>query len=64
MAADAVLRRHPKRALVIVITHFRDEGCNELGQALKLLRASHLVLLASLRELVNRNHAVKRAGLL
>jgi uncharacterized protein (DUF58 family) len=49
-AAQALLSRYPKRALVIVITNFRDEDSTELAQALKLLRSKHLVLLASLRE--------------
>jgi uncharacterized protein (DUF58 family) len=49
-AAQALLRRYPKRALVIVITNFRDEDSSELAQALRLLRSRHLVLLASLRE--------------
>jgi uncharacterized protein (DUF58 family) len=51
-AAQALLRRYPKRALVIVITNFRDEDSSELAQALRLLRSRHLVLLASLRERV------------
>jgi uncharacterized protein (DUF58 family) len=51
-AAQDLLRRQPKRALVIVITNFRDEDASELGQALTLLRSRHLVLLASLRERV------------
>jgi uncharacterized protein (DUF58 family) len=51
-AAKSLLVRYPKRALVIVITNFRDEDSTELGQALKLLRSRHLVLLASLRERV------------
>jgi uncharacterized protein (DUF58 family) len=49
-AAQRVLRHYPKRALVIVITNFRDEDSSELGHALRLLRSRHLVLLASLRE--------------
>jgi uncharacterized protein (DUF58 family) len=49
-AAQDVLRAYPKRALVIVVTNFRDEDSTELGQALRLLRSRHLVLLASLRE--------------
>ena len=49
-AAQDLLRRHRKRALVIVITNFRDEGVSELGHALRLLGSRHLVLLASLRE--------------
>ncbi|HUQ51207.1 MAG TPA: DUF58 domain-containing protein, partial [Gammaproteobacteria bacterium] len=49
-AAKDLLRRQNKRALVIVITNFRDEDGSELGLALKLLRQRHLVLLASVRE--------------
>jgi uncharacterized protein (DUF58 family) len=49
-AAQDLLRRQGKRALVIVITNFRDEDGSELGLALKLLRQRHLVLLASVRE--------------
>jgi uncharacterized protein (DUF58 family) len=49
-AAQDLLRRQHKRALVIVVTNFRDEDSNELGQALRLLRSRHLVLTASLRE--------------
>jgi uncharacterized protein (DUF58 family) len=49
-AAQGVLRNYPKRALVIVVTNFRDEDSTELGHALRLLRSRHLVLLASLRE--------------
>ena len=49
-AAQDLLRRQRKRALVIVITNFRDEDSAELQQALRLLRSRHLVLLASLRE--------------
>jgi len=51
-AAQDLLRRHSKRALVVVITNFRDEDSTELGHALRLLRSRHLVLLASLRERV------------
>ena len=49
-AAQDLLRRQRRRALVIVITNFRDEDSTELRQALRLLRSRHLVLLASLRE--------------
>ena len=49
-AAQDLLRRQRKRALVVVITNFRDEDSTELGHALRLLRSRHLVLLASLRE--------------
>lgn len=49
-AAQRLLRRQPRRALVVVITNFRDEDSSELSHALRLLRSKHLVLLASLRE--------------
>jgi uncharacterized protein (DUF58 family) len=49
-AAQTLLKRQRKRALVIVITNFRDEDSSELGQALTLLRTKHLVMTASLRE--------------
>jgi uncharacterized protein (DUF58 family) len=50
IAAQDLLRRQRKRALVIVVTNFRDEDSTELGHALRLLRSRHLVLVASLRE--------------
>ena len=49
-AASALMSRHGKRALVVVVTNFRDEDSSELAHALELLRTRHLVLLASLRE--------------
>jgi uncharacterized protein (DUF58 family) len=51
-AAQELMRRQGKRALVVVITNFRDEDSTELSQALRLLRSRHLVMLASLRERV------------
>ncbi|HEY7172582.1 MAG TPA: DUF58 domain-containing protein [Vicinamibacterales bacterium] len=49
-AAHTLLGRHRKRALVVLITNFRDEDSPELKQAINLLRSRHLVLVASLRE--------------
>ncbi len=57
LAAQDLLRAQHKRALVIVITNFRDEDAAELTPALKLLRTRHLVLVASLRERVLRELA-------
>lgn len=51
-AAQELMRRQRKRALVIIVTNFRGEVSTELGYALRLLRTRHLVLLASLREVV------------
>ena len=48
--AQELLRKQHKRALIIVITNFRDEDSTEMRHALRLLRQRHLVLLASLRE--------------
>lgn len=72
MAARDLMRVHAKRALIVVLTNFRDEDAPELDAALKLLRSRHLVLLASLRERVLREmteqplkesrHAVEVAG--
>lgn len=53
-AADRLLRRQHKRALVIIITNFRDEDSTELQHALRLLRSRHLVLLASVHEHIVR----------
>jgi uncharacterized protein (DUF58 family) len=51
-AATRLLRDHRKRALVVLVTNFRDEDSSELTFALRLLRSRHLVLVASLREQV------------
>jgi len=61
-AAQAVLRRQRKRALVIVITNFRDEDSVELSYALRVLRSRHLVLLASLRERIVRELIAQPLG--
>ncbi len=50
LAARDLMQVHRKRALIVVLTNFRDEDAAELGPALTLLRSRHLVLLASLRE--------------
>src|SRR6185437_518491 len=49
-AATRLLTSHRKRALVVLVTNFRDEDSSELTLALRLLRSRHLVLVASLRE--------------
>ncbi len=51
-AAQELLRVQRRRALVIVLTNFRDEDAAELRPAVQLLRRHHLVLVASLRERV------------
>jgi len=52
--ARRLMSVHRKRALVILLTNFRDEDAAELRPALRLLRTRHLVLLASLRERAHR----------
>jgi uncharacterized protein (DUF58 family) len=59
VAAQSLLAAHRKRALIIVLTNFRDEDTAELKPALKLLRRRHLVMVASLRERVLREVAEK-----
>lgn len=56
-AAQDLSRHFPRRALVILLTNFRDEDAPELQPALRLLRRRHLVLVASLRERVLRSLA-------
>jgi uncharacterized protein (DUF58 family) len=51
-AARDVMRHLRRRALVIVLTNLRDEDDDTLLPALRLLRARHLVVLASLREAI------------
>jgi len=57
LAARDLMQVQRKRALIVVLTNFRDEDTRELEPALKLLRSRHLVMLASLRERVLRELA-------
>ncbi|KPC53071.1 hypothetical protein WG78_11290 [Amantichitinum ursilacus] len=49
-AAQALMGRLRKRALVVIVTNLRDEDNETLLPALKLLRGQHRVMVASLRE--------------
>jgi uncharacterized protein (DUF58 family) len=49
-AARDLMLRLRRRSLVVVLTNFRDEDCEELEDALRLMRTRHLVMLASLKE--------------
>jgi len=53
-AAEHLLRKIPKRSLVVILTNLRDEDEDELGLAIKVLSAKNLVIVASLREHVLR----------
>lgn len=50
-AAEEVLRRVPKRALIVLVTNVRDEDDADLSRALAVIGERHRVTLASLREL-------------
>lgn len=56
-AAKSLMAVQQRRALVIIITDFRDDDLPDLEPALSLLRSKHLVLLASLRERVTEEVA-------
>lgn len=49
-AAQQLIKKLQKRALIIVVSNLRDEDHEELIPAMKLLQKRHLVLLASLQE--------------
>jgi uncharacterized protein (DUF58 family) len=49
-AANKLMLRQKKRALVILITNLRDEDNADLLPAIKMLQRKHLVLVASMRE--------------
>jgi uncharacterized protein (DUF58 family) len=49
-AAQTLMKRVPKRSLVVILTNLRDEDEDELDLAIKVLARKHLVVLASLRE--------------
>jgi uncharacterized protein (DUF58 family) len=49
-AAQSLLQRQPRRALVVIVTNSRDEDHPELLRAVQVLRRRHLVLAADLRE--------------
>ena len=49
-AANGLMARQKKRALVILLTNLRDQDNEDLIPAVRALRRRHLVLLASLQE--------------
>lgn len=49
-AAERLLARQKRRALVVVLTNLRGEDSSQIVPALRTLRSKHLVMLASLRE--------------
>ena len=51
-AAIELIKKLRKRSLIVLVTNLRDEDSDELMIALNLLKQRHLVLLASLREMI------------
>jgi uncharacterized protein (DUF58 family) len=51
-AATRLMKDSPKRSMVVILTNLRDEDEDELGMAIRVLSAKHLVVVASLRETV------------
>lgn len=49
-AAESLMSRQKRRALIVLLTNLRGEDGKELVPAIQLLNTRHLVLLASLRE--------------
>lgn len=49
-AIRALMTRHSKRALVVLLSNIRDENVDDLKPALSLLRKKHLVMVANLEE--------------
>lgn len=49
-AAELLLKRLTKRALIVLVTNVRDEDDDTLAPAMALLRRKHAVTVASLRE--------------
>lgn len=49
-AASELATRHPRRALVVLVTNIRDEDVEDLVIAVRQLRRRHVVIIASLRE--------------
>jgi len=49
-AAQHLMQRHRKRALIILISNVREEDSEDLIAAVRLLKKQHQVMIASLRE--------------
>lgn len=49
-AAERLMAKQKRRALVILLTNLRTEDCDHVIKAVRLMQRRHLVLLATLRE--------------
>jgi uncharacterized protein (DUF58 family) len=56
-AAEQVMARQKRRALVILLTNLRSEDSSSLATAVHLMQKRHLVLVATLREAELETHA-------
>lgn len=52
LAANQLMVRQRKRALIVILTNLRDEDSDDLLPAVRLLKRRHLVLISNLRESV------------
>ena len=60
-AAGRLMSQHKRRSLIVVLTNLRDEDHQDLNPALRVLRQRHLVIVADLREVVEKS-AAEAAG--
>ena len=52
IAANQLMIRQRKRALIVILTNLRDEDSDDLLPAIRLLSRRHLVLISNLREAI------------
>ena len=50
IAAESLIQRYRKRALVVLVTNLQDDSPEELAPAVRLLQKHHLVMVANLNE--------------
>ncbi|OMH39025.1 DUF58 domain-containing protein [Motiliproteus sp. MSK22-1] len=50
VAAESLIQRYRKRALVVLVTNLQDDSPEELAPAIRLLQKHHLVMVANLNE--------------
>jgi len=49
-AAEQLIARHKKRALIVIITNLQESDADDITAAVQLLRKKHVVMVASLRD--------------
>ncbi|GLS28078.1 DUF58 domain-containing protein [Marinibactrum halimedae] len=59
-AAESLMLRHQKRALVVILTNPRDDDYDDLLRAVETLRTKHIVLVACIKEsLLDESHSME-----